>query len=303
MSINRRQFIKQLSAGAAVATIAPQLYSCSDKNVKITILHTNDVHSQIEPLPADHYKFPNAGGFAKRAELIQKIRQENEHVVLLDCGDIFQGTPYFNFYKGRLEIELMNKMKYDAATIGNHEFDNGIQELSSQIQRANFPFICSNYNFEQTPMEGLTLPFTTIQKGPVKIGLIGLGIELEGLVSPDSYGNTRYSEPIEIANKTAQLLKSKEGCQFIICISHLGFEYESDKVSDVKLAQNTSDIDLILGGHTHTFMDQPKMVKNQKQVDVMINQMGWGGVNLGRIDVSFSNKTSETTVENKVYHV
>jgi len=303
MMQNRRRFIKQLTAGTIVAAALPQFYSCSGKEVTITILHTNDVHSQIEPLAADHHKFPNGGGFAKRAALIEKIRQENKHVLLFDCGDIFQGTPYFNFYKGQLEIELMNKMRYDAATIGNHEFDNGITELAKQIKKAEFPFLCSNYLFDDTPLEGKTLPFKTFKKGAIKVGVFGIGIQLEGLVNKDFYGNTIYLDPIAAANKTARMLKEKEGCDYVVCLSHLGYKYRDDKVSDVNLAENSSHIDLILGGHTHTFMQEPAIVNNTIGKEVVINQMGWAGIYLGRLDISFTVKNKQPSVLNSVYHV
>nr|WP_321451199.1 metallophosphatase [uncultured Carboxylicivirga sp.] len=300
---NRRKFIKQLGAGTLTAAVVPQLLSCSKKEVRLTVLHTNDVHSQIEPLPADHHEYPNGGGFAKRAALVEKIRQENDNVLLLDCGDIFQGTPYFNFYKGELEIKLMSKMGYDAGTIGNHEFDNGIEELSKQIKKANFPFICSNYVFDNTPLEGLTIPYKTFIKGPLKIGIMGLGIELDGLVNNDRFGNTQYINPIEVANNTAKLLKEKEKCDYIIALSHLGFDYAYDKVSDKKIAENTSDINMILGGHTHTFMKEPAIAINKVGKEVIINQVGKSGIFLGRLDITFSTENKQPTVLNTIYHI
>ncbi len=303
MPQNRRHFIKQLVTGTAALSASPMLFSCSKKQVNLTILHTNDVHSQIEPLGADHHKFPNGGGFAKRATIVSEIRKNAEQVLLLDCGDIFQGTPYFNFYKGKLEIELMNKMAYDAATIGNHEFDNGIEELARQVKNAKFPFVCSNYNFEDTPMKGLTLPFKTFDKGEIKVGVFGIGIELEGLVNSKAFGNTKYADPIQIANATAKVLKDKEKCDYVICLSHLGYRYRDNKVSDVVVAESSKDIDLILGGHTHTFMEEPAKVKNSDGREVLINQVGWGGVQLGRLDVTFSNQGTQATVLNRICHV
>lgn len=300
---NRRRFIKQLTTSTLAAATVPHIYSCSNKEVKITILHTNDVHSHIEPLAADHYKFPNRGGFARRAAIVHKIRKENDHLLLFDSGDIFQGTPYFNFYKGKLEIELMNKMKYDAATIGNHEFDNGAKELAIQVKNARFPFICSNYIFDKTPLEGLTLPYKTFEKGSVKIGVMGLGVELKGLVDPDLYGNTQYTNPVEAANKTARVLKEQEGCDYIVCLSHLGYKYNNDKVSDVVVAKNSSHIDMILGGHSHTFMKQPDKVKNQNNKEVIINQMGWAGVYLGRLDIIFSKYKKQPQILNSIYQM
>jgi len=304
MSNSRREFLKKSMFGASAIGLAPLFNACTPTAKRITILHTNDVHSHIDPFPASHSRWPLQGGFARRAALIHQIRQENEHVILLDCGDIFQGTPYFNMYKGKLEIDLMSKMKYDAATLGNHEFDNGIEALAEQVNRADFPFVCSNYEFKNTAMENLTAPSLVINKGPVKIGIIGLGIELKGLVNPKAFEDTKYYDPIEVANATAHQLKSHEGCDLVIALSHLGYKYKHKQVSDVVLAQNTSHIDLILGGHTHSFMDTPDIQMNPNQQEVIINQAGWGGIYLGRLDIKLRPTTEHaTTILNSIYHL
>ncbi|MCU4174985.1 bifunctional metallophosphatase/5'-nucleotidase [Carboxylicivirga sp. N1Y90] len=303
MPQNRRQFIKNALSGTAAISTLPLLNSCSNKQAKLTILHTNDVHSQIEALANDHWEWPGKGGFSKRAALIDDIRKSAEHTLLLDAGDIFQGTPYFNFYKGKLEIELMNKMHYDAATIGNHEFDNGIVELSKRVKEAKFPFISSNYDFNETPLHGLTFPYKVFNKGAIKIGILGVGIELEGLVNSASYGKTKYNNPISVAEKTANHLRNNEQCDYVICLSHLGYKYESEKISDHSLAEATSNIDLILGGHTHTYLEKPTKVKNAIGKEVIINQAAYSGVCLGRIDVSFTNAKPITSTLNSIYHV
>lgn len=286
---NRRAFIKQSFLGgvsilgaAALNPISAAIHKKS--HTKITILHTNDTHSHIEPFPSNDPKYPNMGGAAKRAALIDKIRTAEKNVLLLDAGDIFQGTPYFNLYGGELEFKLMSLMKYDAATIGNHDFDNSIEGLNKMLPHANFPFLNVNYDFSNTILNGKIAPYKVIEKDNVKIGIFGVGVELAGLVDKKLYAETQYSNPIIAANNTAEHLKYNEKCHLIICLSHLGYAYKSNKVSDNVLAQETKNIDLIIGGHTHTFLDKPTSIKNKAENITLINQVGWAGLYLGRID-------------------
>lgn len=288
--MKRIDFVRNTFAVAGGLILSPSLFSQKPekKKIKLTILHTNDTHSNIDPFPANHAKFPNRGGVVWRHELIQKIRSEEEHLLLLDSGDLFQGTPYFNKYKGVLEMKLMSEMGYEASTMGNHEFDLGLEGFKNAKRYAKFPFICSNYDFSDTILNGETIPHLIIRKGKLKIGILGLGVEMEGLVPKLCYENSKYLDPITIANEQAQLLKDK-GCHFIICLSHLGFEYtDSNKVSDRILARSTRNIHLILGGHTHTFLEKPVEEINLDGEKVLINQVGWAGVNLGRLDFFFS---------------
>ena len=285
--MKRRTFLKNTAAaGALVGTGSFGLFSFAPGNdlKHITVLHTNDVHSHIEPFDADHADYPNMGGAARRYTLIRKIREQNPNTLLLDAGDIFQGTPYFNFYGGELEFKLMSMMGYDAATIGNHDFDNGIEGLLAQMPHANFPFVCANYNFENTVLQGKVKPYQVFVKDGVKIGVFGLGIQLQGLVAKRHYKETEYLDPIKTASETVNKLKKEEECDLVICLSHLGYEYKTEQVSDMKLAKATKDIDLIIGGHTHTFLAKPTVALNRIGKKVLINQVGWAGVNLGRID-------------------
>ncbi|WP_029037442.1 bifunctional metallophosphatase/5'-nucleotidase [Salinimicrobium xinjiangense] len=285
--MKRRTFLKRTAAAGAIAGTGGLglLSFTTEKAVKrITILHTNDVHSHIEPFEKDHAQYPGMGGAARRYSLIQEIRKENPNTLLLDAGDIFQGTPYFNFYGGELEFKLMSKMKYDAATIGNHDFDNGIEGLYAQLPHADFKFLSANYNFSNTIMDGQVQPYHVFIKDGVRIGVFGLGIELQGLVSKDLYKETIYLDPVEIAQQTVEKLKNEENCDLIICLSHLGYNYRHEKISDMKLASLTRDIDLIIGGHTHTFLPKPTITQNLDGKNVLVNQVGWAGVNLGRID-------------------
>ncbi|WP_109299381.1 bifunctional UDP-sugar hydrolase/5'-nucleotidase [Aquimarina sp. AU474] len=298
--MKRREFVKQTAVTAGLLTIGGAgLSSFSEnKTKKITILHTNDVHSHIDPFGPEDGRNSNKGGVARRATIIENIRKENPNTLLLDAGDIFQGTPYFNFYGGELEFKLMSMLKYDVVTIGNHDFDNGIGGLHAQMPYAEFKFVSANYDFTNTVMDTLVKPYEIIIKDNIKIGIFGLGIALEGLVMKDLYKETKYLDPIEIAQDMSAILKNTEKCDLVICLSHLGYDYknEPDKVCDLSLAKATENIDLIIGGHTHTFLKEPTIVKNRKDRAVLVNQVGCYGLYLGRIDFYFDgqkNKTSE----------
>ena len=268
--------------------------------LKLTILHTNDTHSRLEPFPMDGGRNQGLGGIAARGELINKIRSEEEHVLLLDAGDIFQGTPYFNLYKGEPEIKAMSAMKYDATTIGNHDFDAGMENLATQLTtHANFPMLIANYDFTGTPMENKTHPYKVFKKGKLKIGVFGISIEGRGLIPDSLFGATKYLDPVQKANETADRLKRNEDCDMIICLLHLGNQYkESNKVSDEVLAKETEHVDLIIGGHTHTFLDNPIVYKNKKSDDVIVNQVGFAGIILGRLDFEFSKFSGKKLTKN-----
>jgi 5'-nucleotidase len=290
-SWNRRQFLQRTTAAGASLAFPGWINSTALLHGELThlvILHTNDVHSRVEPFPQDGSRNAGYGGAAARAALIEKIRSENEHVLLLDAGDIFQGTPYFNFYLGELDIKLMSAMKYDGTTMGNHDFDAGLENFEKQIrEHASFPVIISNYDFSDNIMYNRYVPRKIFQKGDIKIGVTGVGIEMEGLVPQNLYGNTRYLDPIASAIQQADILRHDEKCDYVICLSHLGYKYDHQKVSDISLAQNSRSIDLIIGGHTHTFMDQPDYLRNKEGKNVIIHQVGWAGIRLGRIDITF----------------
>lgn len=289
---NRRTFLKKLGLGVGLMSVGefPTSALASSVTKKLTILHTNDVHSRLDPFPIDGKTFPGSGGVAARKTIIDKIRSSEENVILLDAGDIFQGTPYFNLYKGEPEIKAMSLLQYDAATMGNHDFDIGLDGFAQQLPHANFPFITSNYDFSNTVLENKTKPFHILNKGGIKIGIIGLGVQLFGLVPRDAYGRTKYLPPIDTAEKWGAYLKLKKQCDIVICLSHLGYSYESNKVSDLVVAANTRYIDVIIGGHTHTFLDKPTIIKNLNNQDVIINQVGWGGVVLGKLNFEFGKK-------------
>lgn len=297
--MKRRTFIQQTTAAATLTAIgAITLPSFTAKKQKhITILHTNDTHSRIEPFEASHHRHANKGGVARRATLIESIRKENSNTLLLDAGDIFQGTPYFNYFGGELEFKLMSMLKYDLATIGNHDFDNSIDGLYKQLPNAKFNFVSANYDFKNTVLDTHVKPYQIFIKDGIKIGIFGLGIELAGLVSPKMYKETTYLNPTGIAQDMSRILKEEKQCDLVICLSHLGYNYQrnSSKISDLKLAKLTKNIDLIIGGHTHTFLPKPTIVKNSVNENMLVNQVGAFGINLGRIDFYFDSENNKTS--------
>jgi 5'-nucleotidase len=297
--MERRSFIRQTLAGSALTAIGGlSAESFSPAGKHLTVLHTNDVHSYVDPFPPDDPKNPNRGGVANRAVLIENIRRENPNVLLFDAGDIFQGTPYFNFYGGELEMKLMSLMRYDLGTMGNHDFDNGVAGFYKQLPHAKFDFVSANYDFRNTLLDGILKPYKLFERQGIKIGVFGLGIELKGLVIKQKYGETVYNDPVGITQDVVKTLKETEKCDLVICLSHLGYEYKDQpgRISDVQLARLTKDIDLIIGGHTHTFLDTPAIVKNADDKEVLVNQAGCYGLNLGRIDFYFDAKASASAV-------
>lgn len=288
MKQNRRSFLRMAGGAGALMVANPSMaFSGKVKQTKITILHTNDLHSQIDAYDENHPKYPNMGGFARRAALVAQVRDREEHVLLLDAGDLFQGSPYYNFFKGELEVKLMNQMQYDAVTLGNHEFDNGEAMLFEQFVKANHPVLCANYVFEKQGWRDLVQPFILKQYDDVTIGIMGLSINPKGLIADDNFKGIVYKDAIETANDLALQLKETEGCDFVIALTHLGID------SDTELAQASQHIDLIIGGHSHTFLKEPLLVPNKQGQDVLINQMGWAGVYLGRIDLFMTNGQSK----------
>lgn len=299
--MKRRIFLKKTSLASAVIGFGGVSLISSFTKTKqtkhITILHTNDVHSHIDAFNATHSKYPNRGGVARRLAFINQVKAANKYTLILDAGDSFQGTPYFNFYGGELEYKLMSKMGYHASTIGNHEFDNGIENIAAQLTHANFQLLNANYELKNTILDGLVKPYHIYTLDGVRIGVFGLGIKLEGLVSAKLYKEALYNDPIEVAADITKILKEEKECDLVICLSHLGYQYTTKKVDDIKLAKQTKDIDLIIGGHTHTFLDRPTKVANQIGKEVLVNQVGWAGLAIGKIDFYLEEKQTNATRE------
>jgi 5'-nucleotidase len=287
--MDRRKFISTMIGGSVALVALPSL-ATSRKGTKITILHTNDTHSRIDPFPADDAKYPGLGGVSKRKALVDKIRSEEEHVLLLDAGDIFQGTPYFNLFGGEVEFKAMSAMGYDAATMGNHDFDAGLEGFDKVLPLATFPFLCANYDFSDTVLKDKTSPYKVFQKGDLRIGVFGVGVELTGLVGKSFYGETRYVDPVAVSQQMANRLKFDEKCNLVICLSHLGYTPRLNDMCDKVLAAETEHIHLIIGGHTHTVMEKCEEHKNKAGKTVLVNQVGWAGIALGRVDLYFDEK-------------
>ena len=291
---NRRQFIKTsaLAGGFVLINRIPVFGNYLTDTKKITILHTNDFHSHLDPFPIDGSRNQGLGGMAARSELIRKIRAKEKNVLLFDAGDMFQGTPYFNYFKGEIELKAMSEIGYDAATLGNHEFDAGIETLANAMQYAKFPIINSNYDFSDTPMAGKTIPNKIFDVDGIRIGVYGLGIEFNGLVPDKLIGKSKCHNALDVALEQENYLKKEKYCDLIICLSHLGLEYAEKKISDVVLAKNTNFTSLIIGGHTHTFMKEPMEISNLKKRICKVFQVGCNGLKLGRIDFYFSGTKS-----------
>lgn len=257
---------------------------------KITILHTNDTHSCIYPLNrhlADTL-LAGRGGFVRRAEMVRQERRKEPELLLLDSGDFSQGSTYYTLYKGDVEVGLMNLMGYDAATLGNHEFDYGVDNLARLARKAEFPIVCANYDFTGTPLEGLIKPYTIIKRNGVKIGIFGVSPQLDGLVMAQSCKGVKYNDPVKAANDVARLLKEKEKCDLVICLSHLGWDLIG--TDDTEMMPQTRNIDIVLGGHSHSYFTEMKNIKNLDGKDVPNDQNGKHGIFVGKIVVDFSSK-------------
>lgn len=252
----------------------------------LTILHTNDTHSQVEPLDN------NQGGYARRMGMIAEERKADKNLLLVDAGDFCQGTPYFNYYHGRVELEAMNRMRYDAATLGNHEFDNGLDTLAVALRTAKFPIVCANYDFTGTALEGLVKPYTIVRKGGLKIGIFGLGCNPKGIISDKNFAPAVYLDPYPVAQQTVDALRAEE-CDIIVCLSHMGTCGKApEDVCDTALVSHTRGIDVVIGGHTHKLYDNLR-VANLDGDSIPVCQMGRYGVYLGKIVLNLGCKNEK----------
>lgn len=259
------------------------------EKVKLVILHTNDTHSQVEPTQKSALNTSDMGGYARRMGEIKIIREKEKNVVLLDAGDFSQGTPYFNFYNGRIEIDAMNKMGYDAVTLGNHEFDNGIDTLTTILKGAKFPIVSSNYDVSKTPLAKVVKPYFILKRNGIKIGIMALDIDPKSLIIESNYKGLKYIDAVERANEISNLLKKKEKCDVIICLSHLGADSTKTDVNDFEIAHKTRYIDVIIGGHSHSIITKTTE-KNAAGNPIVIAQMGKSGFYLGKIELEFEKK-------------
>lgn len=304
--ISRKEFIKQsayLAAGSTWLAGWGSLAANDFEGPSITILYTNDTHSRLDPFPSNAREFSGLGGIAKRSSLVNKIRAEEDHVLLLDAGDVFQGTPWFDVYGGKVDFELMSEMGYDAMAIGNHEFDLGLEGFAEAAQLANFPFLAANYSTLNTPIHPFVKRQIIKEFDGFKIGIFGLGIQFDGVIDRSLHEGVRYRDPSIISKRVVESLKNFHQCDYVICLSHLGYQYEGNRIDDVKLAGSVSGIDLIIGGHTHTFLEEPVPVENPDGSNTLITQMGHGGVHLGRIDLKVSDESEKPTITSQYYTI
>lgn len=296
MSLNRKRFLQQMAtitAGALLPADAIGQLLQGDANhrksverLELLLLHTNDLHSRIEPFPANH-PLAGKGGIANLATLIQQHKQQNPNVLLLDCGDVFQGTPYFNLFGGALEYQWMQNMGYHATTMGNHDFDNGIDHLANILEKnPGIAMLNCNYDLSKTRLKNLVKPYKLVKIGGKTIGITGVGISPENLILDRMIPGLVYQEPVVALQKTVDYLRNEAHCDAVFVISHLGYSYDTDKIDDLKLAAQTHGITAIVGGHTHTFLDKATEVKNAVQQTVLVNQAGWGGLMLGQLRFS-----------------
>jgi len=246
---------------------------------KLVILHTNDTHSRIEPLPETDKSYPLMGGVINREGVIDSIRKVEKNVILIDAGDFVQGTPYFNMFHGRVEAEAMNIMKYDVGTIGNHEFDYGLDTMKMIFETLKYPIVNCNYDFSETVLKDMIKPYIILKRDGIKIGIIGAGIDPDGLIQKDKYEGMIYNPAIDCVNHYAAILKKREKCDVIICLSHIGIN------DDRLLAQSSRYVDAIIGGHSHTFMKQPDILKNRDNKDILVYQVGKNGAFIGRTEL------------------
>jgi 5'-nucleotidase len=300
---SRRSFIKKsgIAGGMILLGSFPLASLAKNKTIRLTILHTNDTQGQLAPFPEQAPQYAGMGGIQARADMIRKIRGEELNVLLFDSGDFFQGNTDFDLFKGAPQIKAMQLMGYNAAGIGGHEFDGGIENLAQQISQANFPLLCCNYDLQHSVLGGLVLPYTVLRQEGLKIGVLGVSPDLKNTVPDEVSKNIVYLDPLTKANETALYLRRKQGCDFVICLSHLGL-HDTGQAHDKMLAKGSRHIDLIIGGHSHVLLQQPLKYFNQDKAEILVVQAGWGGTHLGLIDYLFSTQknilsTNAQTVE------
>jgi len=301
--LTRRHFVaRSLVAVAAGCWGLPQIVAAPvQKDDSLYILHTNDTHSRLKPFPDSDSQYGGLGGAARRAHFIRAMRRKHPNMLLLDSGDFFQGTPFFNMFSGEPEIKVMSLLGYDATTLGNHDFDLGVEGLDKALRFANFPILSSNYATNRSAIAARIQTFKVFRKSGWKIGVFGLGINFQKLVPAKLHEPFTWVDPIETARTVVADLK-RQGADLIICLSHLGYKYGDEKVSDRVLAAEVDGIDLILGGHTHTFLDEPETIQRPGGKSTVVGQDGCFGVRLGiykatrKPDLAFNLSSSYQTI-------
>ncbi|NOY23107.1 MAG: bifunctional metallophosphatase/5'-nucleotidase [Acidobacteria bacterium] len=283
--MKRRDFIKGMGLLAGTTAVARPMDWLFPRKNTLHIIHTNDLHSHIDPFPKTDRRYPGMGGYARRATLFKELRNRYQNTLFVDAGDVFQGTPYFNYYEGKLDYELMSKLGYEIGTLGNHDFDNGVDKLLAAMQKCNFAMVNANYAVTNPLLRNRLKPYTIVHRANSKIGVFGLGVTFRGLVTPDHHLGLEYTDPVATAKRTVQQLRDIEHCDMAICLSHLGIDGASGEPGDIQLAEQVEGIDVIIGGHSHTFMDSPMMVSTPSGWTTLIHQVGWAGIWVGHIKV------------------
>lgn len=281
------------TSGLPYAQVSPEL----------VILYTNDTHSRIDPFPENSLNYAGMGGVSRRAALIRQIRASTPHILLLDAGGIFQGSAWYQMYGGERSIELMNMMGYDAACPGEQEFTQGVDGFLAAARSAEFPFVCANYETSNSDLANLLQEYIVREFNGIRVGILGLGIRLEGLMSPSQVEGITYQDPVARALDVVDTLKNEQECDYIICLSHLGYHYENEQIDDRKLASRVSGIDLIIGGHTHTFLEEPEPVANPDGELTLVTQAGHSGLQLGRIDLVSDGDGGVDSIAARQYNV
>ena len=302
--MNRRKFIRNITIGTTGLTLGAVPFDlfANDNFTTISILHTNDLHCHIEPFIGTNERYSNKGGLARISAMAKKYKAQNLNTLLFDAGDMFQGTPYFNYFKGELMLKVMSAAGYDAGTIGNHEFDNGLEGILKPLPNAKFPIINSNYDFSDTILAGKFPRWKIFKRSGIKIGVYGLGVELKGLVANKNFGNTIYNDPVKVAIEMETFLKNEKDCDLVICLSHLGLRPKENSICDTVLAGETSMTDLIIGGHSHTWLEEPIIQQNRVGKQIIVNHAWWGGLVMGKIDFVFerSNKKQKAVFSENI---
>ncbi len=288
--MKRRDFLRTALMGS-VALQFPHFWvkksSAELVRFRLTILQTNDTHSRIDPFPMDGGKYQGLGGIARRATLVDRVMEQNPYTLLLDAGDAFQGTPYFNLFKGKVEYQTMSRCGYHVSTLGNHEFDNGVGALVKAMDYARFNFVNCNYRFDDTPLKDRIKTFVVRKVGPIKVGITGVGVNFTDLVAPQNHRGVTYQEPFKPVQSVVDYLRKDLGCSLVVVLSHLGYKPWGGNPGDKDLAYKVNGIDWIVGGHSHTFMEEPDVIRSRGGYTTRILQVGFAGIYLGKTDFIF----------------
>jgi len=284
--MKRREFLK-ITGLALCSQAFGRVGNLFDNQNSLHIFHTNDIHAHIDPFPVSDKRNGGKGGVARRSALFNKMRKIYKNTLFFDAGDVFQGTPYFNYYEGKLNYQLMSKLKYTAATLGNHDFDNGVNKLFEAMKYADFDIISSNYDVGDSPLKNKVLPYKIYNKSGIKIGVFGLGVDFAGLVTEDDHMGVKYQDPVKVAKAMVDKLKNIEKCKLVVCLSHLGLEEYEGKPGDITIAELVNGIDVIIGGHSHSFLESPLHITNSSGWTTIVNQVGFAGLYVGHIMLNF----------------